>query len=104
MFHTANHKHCKNLLVEEASYSQRLHPDHEIVVAEIICCVRHEMTPTVEHFLSRRTRLLILDARVVIEVAPVVAKLMAKELNQNRKWAKDQIQAFTALAKNYVPG
>jgi len=37
-------------------------------------------------------------------VASVVAKLMAKELNQNRKWVKVQLQAFTVLAKNYVPG
>ncbi|PKP32164.1 MAG: hypothetical protein CVT99_06760 [Bacteroidetes bacterium HGW-Bacteroidetes-16] len=48
------------------------------------------MARTVEDFLSRRTRLLILDARASIEVAPVVAKMMAKELNQNRKWVKVQ--------------
>lgn len=95
-------RQIKNLLAEEAIYSQRLHPDHEIVVGEIIWVVRHEMARTVEDILSRRTRLLILDARASIEVAPVVAKLMAKELNQNRKWVKDQLQAFTALAKNYV--
>ncbi|PKP32158.1 MAG: FAD-dependent oxidoreductase [Bacteroidetes bacterium HGW-Bacteroidetes-16] len=97
-------RQIKNLLAEESFYRQRLHPEHEIVVGEIIWAVRHEMARTVEDFLSRRTRLLILDARASIEVAPVVAKLMAKELNQNRKWVKDQIQAFTVLAKNYVPG
>jgi glycerol-3-phosphate dehydrogenase len=92
----------KRLLSEKEMYSQRLHPDHEIVFGEIIWSVRHEMARTVEDFLSRRTRLLILDARAATEVAPVVAKLMAKELKQNRKWVKEQIQAFTVLAKNYV--
>jgi glycerol-3-phosphate dehydrogenase len=60
------------------------------------------MARTIEDFLARRTRILLLDARASIEIAPVVAKLMAKELNKSRKWIKDQINNFNNIAFKYL--
>lgn len=79
-----------------------LHPDHSIRQGEIIWAVRNEMARTVEDFLARRTRLLLLDARVSIEVAPVVAKIMAKELGRDEEWEKEQVREYTQIAKNYL--
>ena len=59
------------------------------------------MALTVEDFLARRVRALFLDAKSAAESAPLVAKIMAKELGQNRKWIKKQIEEFTDLAAGY---
>jgi len=60
------------------------------------------MARTVEDFLARRTRTLFLDAKASIEMAPRVAKLMATELNKNRKWVKGQIDSYNIVAKGYL--
>ncbi len=79
-----------------------MHPNYTIKVGEIIWAVRNEMARNIEDFLSRRTRLLLLDARASIEVAPIVAKHMAKELKYGSSWKKDQVKQYTELAKNYL--
>jgi glycerol-3-phosphate dehydrogenase len=61
------------------------------------------MARTVEDFLSRRTRMLILDARSSIEAAPVVARLMAEELGHNEEWVRNQVEAYGELAMGYLP-
>ena len=65
--------------------------------------VNEEMCMTVEDFLSRRTRQLLLDAAIAIEKAPLVAQLMAAELKKDEIWIKEQINNFNAIAKNYAP-
>ena len=90
------------LLREDKSYKELLHPDFSTVAGEVIWAVRNEMARTIEDFLARRTRILLLDAKASIEIAPVVAKLMAKELNKSRKWIKDQINNFNNIAVKYL--
>ena len=79
-----------------------MHPKFDIKAGEVVWCVRNEMARTVEDFLARRTRVLFLDANAAIEMAPAVAKLMAKELKKNRKWVKEQVESFNEVAKKYL--
>jgi len=79
-----------------------LHPKFRIREGEILWSIRNEMARTVEDFLARRTRTLFLDAKASIEMAPKVAKLMAKELKKNRKWVKEQIDSFNEVAKGFL--
>ncbi|MGB3007797.1 MAG: glycerol-3-phosphate dehydrogenase/oxidase, partial [Chitinophagaceae bacterium] len=65
--------------------------------------VEKEMCMTVEDFLSRRTRQLLLDARVAIEKAPLVAQLMSEIMGKEEVWKTEQINNFNAIAKNYMP-
>lgn len=65
--------------------------------------VEEEMCMTVEDFLSRRTRQLLLNVHEAIQAAPLVAKLMAEEMNKDGNWIKEQINIFNAVAKNYAP-
>src|SRR5690606_10750985 len=53
------------------------HTKYHYTAAEIIRAARNEMAVKVEDVLSRRTRLLILDANAALEAAPRVAELMA---------------------------
>jgi glycerol-3-phosphate dehydrogenase len=60
------------------------------------------MARTVEDFLSRRVRALLLDAREAMLVAPKVAKIMAAELGKNEQWEKEQIKEFEKIASSYI--
>jgi glycerol-3-phosphate dehydrogenase len=60
------------------------------------------MARTVEDFLSRRTRTLLLDARASIEMAPRVAELMAEVLGRDAAWREEQVNRYTALARDHL--
>lgn len=90
------------LVNENPDWGKKLHRKYDYLQAEVIWAVRQEMARTVEDVLARRIRLLFLDARAAIETAPVVASLMAAQLNKNDSWQKDQVAAFTDLANRYL--
>ena len=58
---------------------------------------RFEYACTVEDVLARRSRLLFLDARKAMELAPVVARILREELGSD-----PQLDAFLALAPQYL--
>ena len=62
---------------------------------------RYEYASTVEDMLARRSRLLFLDARKAIALAPRIAALLQDELG-----ADPQLEAFLTLAQQYlhIPG
>lgn len=79
-----------------------LHPDFLFTAAEVVWAVRHEMARTVEDVLARRLRILFLNARAAMEMAPAVAKIMAKEMEKDDDWATQQVRDFYEVAKNYL--
>ncbi len=91
----------QDLMREEPDLAERLHPGRPVVAAQVVWAARHEMARTVEDFLSRRTRTLLLDARASIDMAPQVASLMAEELGRDAAWQREQVEAYTALARGY---
>jgi len=74
----------------------------EELKAAIKKSVEEEMCMTVEDFLSRRTRQLLLDAKAAITIAPLIATLMAEEMNKDEFWIKEQINNFNLIAKSYT--
>jgi len=77
-------------------------PGGSIVRAEVIWAVKAEMARTVEDFLARRRRILFLDARAAMNMAPAVAELMAAELKKGIHWQKTQIESFRNTAQNFL--
>ena len=77
--------------------------NNETIKTLVSRSVKEEMCMTVEDFLSRRTRQLLLDAAIAIEKAPLIAQWMAAGLNKDEIWIKEQINNFNAIAKNYIP-
>ncbi|WP_201260518.1 glycerol-3-phosphate dehydrogenase/oxidase [Blattabacterium punctulatus] len=69
--------------------------------AEVIWMVRYEMARTIEDVLARRFRLLFLNAKIAIDIAPIIASLMAKELSRDKEWEESQIASFKELAMQY---
>lgn len=81
----------------------RLHPALPARVGEVIWAVRFEAARTVDDFLARRTRSLLLNARAASETAPKVASIMAKELGRGHKWENEQTESFRKISKIYMP-
>jgi glycerol-3-phosphate dehydrogenase len=92
----------RRLMEKDPGLSRKLHASLPYVCAEVVWAVREEMARTVEDVLARRTRALLLDARASIEAAPAVAVLMAEELGYSEQWRKEQVVAYTELARAYT--
>lgn len=90
------------MIKDTPDMAQIIHPLHPYTKAEVIWFIHNEMAQTVEDILARRIRLLFLDAQAAIECAPFVAKIMAKEINQNQHWEEVQVNQFVKLAKQYL--
>jgi glycerol-3-phosphate dehydrogenase len=60
------------------------------------------MARTVDDVLARRTRALFLNAKAAIDMAPEVARLLAAELSKDDAWQREQVNAFNAIAQNYL--
>ncbi len=89
------------LMAANPALAAPLHPALELVQAEVVWHVRHEMARTVEDVLSRRTRALLLNARASAEAAPVVAEILARELGRDAAWVAQQVKGYQALAAGY---
>lgn len=81
---------------------ERLHPHYAYTVGEITWIIRHEMTQTLEDVLARRLRILFMDARAAMEMAPRVAGLLAAERGKDPAWATEQLEEFGKLASQYI--
>ncbi len=92
----------KALVKENTAWKEALDPRLPYIGAEVIWATRYEMARTIEDVLARRTRVLFLDARAAMDMAPAVARLMAEELKRDAVWEKEQIVSFLAVAKNYL--
>lgn len=93
----------KRLGREDASLRQRLHAALPYTAAQVVWAARHEYARTVDDVLSRRLRATFLNARAAIDMAPRVAELMAAELGCDAAWQRKQIDAFTKIARGYLP-
>ncbi|EEI90334.1 FAD dependent oxidoreductase [Sphingobacterium spiritivorum ATCC 33300] len=79
-----------------------LHPKFEHIAAEVVWAVRYEMARNVEDVLARRMRILFLDAKTSLEMAPQVAKLMAQTMGKDELWINEQTESYEELVKNYI--
>lgn len=81
---------------------EKIHHRLPYIRAEIVWAAREELAMTVDDALSRRTRSLLLDAQAAIEVAPLVAALLAEELGRDAAWQDQQVAEFSELARGYL--
>ncbi|MBE0649829.1 MAG: glycerol-3-phosphate dehydrogenase/oxidase [Bacteroidales bacterium] len=101
-FYGSDALRIRNMVRENPDLGELLVYPYPYMKAEVIWAVREEMARTVEDFLARRIRLLLLDARQSIEAAPIVAQIMGEELGYRRRWQKEQVEMYTTLAKEYI--
>ncbi|WP_293309669.1 glycerol-3-phosphate dehydrogenase/oxidase [Pedobacter sp. UBA5917] len=94
--------HIEALIQENQALAQKLHPSFPFTEAEVVWSARHEIAETVEDILSRRLRVLFIDAQAAKDMAPKVASLLAKELSADQNWETEQIETFNTLADGYL--
>lgn len=92
----------RDLITKNPELEEPLFPQNIFIKAQVVWAVREEMARTVEDVLARRLRVLFLDAKLAIEMAPGVAKIMAEELNKDDGWQQQQLNDFVNLANNYL--
>lgn len=94
-----------NALIEEnPAWAETLAPDWPYTYAEVVWAARNEMARSVEDVLSRRTRVLFLDAAAAIRMAPAIAAILKDELKKDALWEAEQIRSFMQLASEYMIG
>lgn len=79
----------------------RLHETYPYILAEVVYAVRHEMAITPRDFLARRIRLEITDWEITSEILPVVAELMATELNWSQEQKQMEISIYSKLIEQF---
>lgn len=87
---------------QQPALKQKLHPNYDYTLAEVVWGIRYEMARTIDDVLSRRVRLLFLDARAAIAVSEKVAQLLAKELGHDEDWIKTQTEEFKTIASGFL--
>ncbi|WP_194774187.1 glycerol-3-phosphate dehydrogenase/oxidase [Pararhodonellum marinum] len=91
----------KQLISENAKLGELLHPKYPYTAAEAVWAVREEMAFRIEDVLSRRIRILMLDAEAALQMAPKVGELMAEELGWDAATKKAELEDFERLTKKY---
>lgn len=102
-YYGADASAIRELMRNEPELAGKLGDSVPIYAAQVAWSARHEMARTVEDVLARRTRVLMLDARAAIEMAPEVARIMARELGRDDAWISNQAARFGQLARDYLP-
>lgn len=88
---------------DDPALAQPVHPSLDMRRSQVVWAVRNEMARTVEDVLARRTRTLFLNAQLALDAAPAVAEILSKELGTDSAWRDEQLTAFEAVARHYLP-
>lgn len=89
------------MMNEDSTLKERIHPDYPYTKAEVVWAVRNEMAMQVEDILARRSRMLFVNARAASASAKIVAQLMAELLHYDHQWVELQVASFQELAAGY---
>jgi glycerol-3-phosphate dehydrogenase len=92
----------EKMILDNPATGELLHPAFPYTKAEIIWICQNEMPVTLEDVLARRIRLLFLDAKTSIVIAPVVAEIMADKLGWDKDYTENQLSEYKSLALNYL--
>lgn len=98
----SNAKLIQDLAKADPQLAARIHPDFPNVMAEVAWAVRNEMALKIEDILSRRVRMLILDAQAALDSAEKVVNLMASELGRDEAWIEAELIDFRNVAEKYL--
>lgn len=101
-FYGSDAAEIENLTQSDPAFGERVHPELEITVGEVLWFCRREMARTVDDVLARRSRSLLFNARAASEAAPAVARVMAHELGRGDDWIENQVGEFDKVSCGYV--
>ena len=88
-------------ITSDPSGNKSLSKKLNITKHQILWAIQKEMALTLEDVLARRTRCLFLDVFETEKLIDDVLEIMAKALNKNQNWKRDQKLSFLTLTKKY---
>jgi glycerol-3-phosphate dehydrogenase len=91
----------EKLMEEEPELAERLDERLDFTKAEVVWAARNEMARNVDDVLARRVRALSMDARAAVDMAPEVARILARELGKDEQWQQEQVDRFNSIANGY---
>ena len=100
----SDHEEILRMQRENPACAERLDETTDFTVGEVVWAVRREMARTIDDVLARRVRVLYLDARASIALAPRVASIIASELGRDKRWEQEQVKEYSEMASAYVMG
>ena len=92
----------QKMIEKEPSFAEKLHEGYTFTAAHVVWAAREEFAQNIEDVLARRVRMLFLDARAALKIAPKVASVLAAELGKDKTWEQAQIADFNRLARGYI--
>jgi len=87
---------------QNPNLNEKLHPNYDYTLAEVVWAIRHEMARTIDDVLARRVRLLFLDSKAAIECCEKVADILAQENGHDEIWKQKQISDFKTIANGFT--
>lgn len=91
-----------DLVLSRPELSEKISQQQPFIRAEVVHQVREEMAVTLRDVLARRWRLELSDWQLTIRVLPVVAELMARELDWSDQHRQQQIDSYQSLLNTFL--
>lgn len=85
-----------------SKFAQKIHPNYPYTFAQVFWALEHEMAQTLEDVLSRRIRLLFLDAQAAYECAQEVGEFIGEYLAWDKDKTLHSIKNFQEFAKSHI--
>ncbi len=91
------------IIKEDESLKERILEENDFIKAEIVYCLRYELTPHLIDVFCRRTEMsLWITHKKQLEAANIVAKIMAKEYSWSEDKEKKEIETYLDYIKKTV--
>jgi len=88
-----------DFIEDDITLKERIDGDNDFIKAEIVYCLRYELTPHLIDVFCRRTEMsLFINHKNALDAAKKIAELMAKEFS----WSEDKIKEEIETYINYV--
>lgn len=91
----------EDLIKKDSTLSEIINKKYKIKKADIVYSIKYEMAQTLEDILARRLRLLFLDAKVSIDISPIIAQILAFYLEKDDSWIEAEILSYKKIAQKY---
>ncbi len=101
-FYGSDEQAVKSLAENNTELAQKIHPELPYTYAQIEWAIMNEAAHTLEDVLSRRMRILLLNARAAGKSAQAVAEFMAARLNWSEERTQQEITHFNTLVEQYT--
>ena len=92
----------RQLVASAPEMGEKLHPRYAYTRGEVTWIIRNEMARTLEDVLARRLRILFMDARAAMAIAPQVVAILAEERGKDASWKAGQLEEFNRVAAHYI--